>query len=234
MARTAVIMQPSYLPWSGYFDLMDQADVFVLLDTVQFDKRSWQQRNRIKTAQGELMLTVPVRSRGRFDQRIADVEIDLERRFTETHSRSVRLAYARAACASDLLGAWDAILDRRHARLADLNADLITWLRDALGLRTPILRSSSLDVSGKRVELLVDICRAVDAETYLSPAGSRGYIEENDLFAMNGITLRYQAYRPKPYRQLHGEFLPSLSVLDLLLNEGPNSLAVIRAGRHGA
>ena len=234
MGRTVVIMQPTYLPWSGYFDLMDQADVFVLLDTVQFDKRSWQQRNRVKTADGELMLTVPVRSKGRFDQRIADVEIDRDRRFAETHARSVRMAYARAPYAGALLGSWEAVLHGGHTRLADLNADLITWLRDALGLATPIVRSSSLDVSGKRVGLLVDICRVLGADAYLSPAGSRGYIEDNDLFALNGIRLRYQAYDPPRYRQLHGAFIPSLSVLDLMLNEGPDSLAVIRSGRHGA
>jgi hypothetical protein len=234
VGRTAVIMQPTYLPWSGYFDLVDQADVFVLLDSVQFDRRSWQQRNRIKTAQGELMLTVPVRSKGRFDQRIADVEIDAERRFADTHVRSVRLAYARAPHAARFLDAWEAVVRRGHARLADLNAELIAWLRDALGLQTPLVRSSSLDVSGKRVELLVDVCRAVGADHYLSPAGSRGYIEENDLFAVHGIALRYQAYRAPRYRQLHGEFIPSLSVLDLLLNEGDGSLAVIRSGRDGA
>ena len=234
MGRTAIIMQPTYLPWSGYFDLMDQADVCVFLDVVQFNKRSWQQRNRVKTAQGELMLTVPVRSKGRFEQRIMDVEIDAERRFADAHVRSVRLAYARAPHAAPFLDDWETIVRRGHAHLADLNIDLITWFRDAIGLQTPLVRCSSLDVSGKRVDLLIDVCRAVGADHYLSPVGSRGYIEENDLFAEHGIALRYQAYHPVPYRQLHGDFTPSLSMLDLLLNEGERSLAVIRAGRDGA
>lgn len=235
MARTAVIMQPSYLPWSGYFDLMDQADVFVLLDTVQFAKRSWQQRNRVKSGQGELMLTVPVRTKGRFAQRIADVEIDTERDFVDTHARGVRLAYARAPYADRYLAPWEAILRRGHTRLADLNTDLILWFRDTLGLRTPVVRTSSLpETSCKKTELLVDTCRAVGADSYLSPAGSRAYIDGHDLFAANGIALRYQAYRAPQYRQLHGEFIPSLSVLDLLLNEGDQSLAIIRSGRNGA
>ena len=231
MAKTAVVMQPSYLPWVGYFDLMDQADVFVLLDNVQFAKRSWHQRNRVKGPQGELMLTVPVRSKGRFAQRIADVEIDVDRNFSATHVRSVRLAYSRAPYAERYLAAWEAILERGHSRLVALNTDLILWFRDALGLRTPVVRSSTLDVAGKRSELLVDICRAVGADSYLSPPGSRAYIEGHDLFAANGIALRYQVYRPPQYRQLHGAFIASLSVLDLLLNEGPESLSIIRSGR---
>ncbi len=126
------------------------------------------------------------------------------------------------------------ILRRGHTRLVDLNTDLILWFRELLGLRTPVLRSSTLDVSGKRTELLVDICRAVGADHYLSPEGSRAYIEGHDLFALNGIGLSYQHYRTPPYRQLHGAFIPSLSILDLMLNEGDQSLAIIRAGRHGA
>jgi hypothetical protein len=208
--------------------------VCVFLDTVQFNKRSWQQRNRVKTPQGELMLTVPVRSKGRFEQRIMDVEIDAERRFADAHARSVRLAYARAPHAAPFLDEWEAILRRDHARLADLNIDLITWFRDALGLSTPLVRCSSLDVSGKRVDLLIDVCRAVGADHYLSPVGSRVYIEQDDRFAEHGIALRYQAYRPPTYRQLHGDFIPSLSMLDLLLNEGGQSLALIRSGRDGA
>jgi hypothetical protein len=234
VGRTAIIMQPTYLPWSGYFDLMDQADVCVFLDVVQFNKRSWQQRNRVKGAQGELMLTVPVRSKGRFEQRIMDVEIDAERRFADSHVRGVRLAYARAPYAVPFLDEWEAILRRGHTRLAELNIDLITWLRDAMGLRTPFVRCSSLDVSGKRVDLLIDVCRAVGADHYLSPLGSKVYIDEDDRFAEHGIALRYQAYRPPQYRQLHGDFMPSLSMLDLLLNEGERSLALIRSGRDGA
>jgi hypothetical protein len=232
--RTVAIMQPTYLPWSGYFDLMDQADLFVFLDIVQFDKRSWQQRNRVKTERGELYLTVPVRSKGRFEQRVAEVEIDETARFADRHVRTVEMAYAKAACASPFLAEWTGVMRRAHTRLADLNIALIEFIRDALGIRTETLRASSLDVSGKRVELLVEICRAVGADRYLSPAGARAYIEENDLFAVNGVELAYQAYTPPTYRQLHGAFVPSLSALDLLLNEGAASLSLIRAGRHGA
>ena len=232
--RTVAIMQPTYLPWSGYFDLMDQCDLFVFLDTVQFDKRSWQQRNRVKTDRGELYLTVPVLSKGRFEQRIAEAEIDASRHFEDTHVRTVDMAYAKAPHATPYLSQWAAVMRAGHGRLADLNIALIEWLRDAAGIPTKTLRASTLDVSGKRVELLVEICKAVGADHYLSPAGARAYIEENDLFGVNGIELSYQAYSAPRYRQLHGEFIPSLYTLDLLLNEGDRSLSLIRSGRHGA
>jgi hypothetical protein len=231
MARTAVIMQPTYLPWCGYFDLMDQADIFVLLDSVQFDRRSWQQRNRVKGPQGEQWLTVPVRSKGRVEQRIADVEIDTSSGFARRHVESLRHLYAKAPFYAAHAESLARILENGHARLAELSGDVIKWLRDALAITTPIVRSSVLEVTGKRVELLVDVCGAVGADCYLSPAGSRGYIEADDLFAQRGIALRYHAYSPVPYRQLHGAFLPYLSLVDVLFNEGERSLEIVRAGR---
>lgn len=231
MGRTAVIMQPTYLPWVGYFDLMDQADVFVLLDSVQFDRRSWQQRNRVKGPQGEQWLTVPVLSKGRVEQRIAEVQIDTSSGFARKHLESLRHAYGKAPSYAAYADGLARILESGHAHLAELTGALIERLRDALGIATPIVRSSSLGVGGKRVELLIEVCRAVGADTYLSPAGSRAYLETDDSFAQQGIALHYHAYVPVPYRQLYGAFLPFLSVVDLLFNEGDRSLAIVRAGR---
>lgn len=229
--RTIAIMQPTYLPWIGYFDLMDQCDLFVLLDTVQFDRRSWQQRNRIKTAQGELWLTVPVRSKGLRTQKIHEVEIDAQGDFATKHIRSVERAYAKAAHYRSHLAQLTRILGQGHRYLAQLTIELIGWLRQELGIRTELVRSSELGVDGKRIDLLVTICETVGAQRYLSPPGSRVYLDGTTQFQERMIELVYHRYRHPHYRQLSGDFIPYLSILDLLLNEGGNSLSVIRSGR---
>lgn len=227
----AVIMQPTYLPWVGYFDLMDQADIFVYLDSVQFEKRSWQQRNRMKKLDGEMYLTVPVLSKKRFEQRIKEVEIDPSSKFFDEHLKSVQWNYVKAPYFKDYFPAFSEILQQRHVKLADLNLDLIEWFKNILKIKTRTIRSSLLDVNGNKTALLIAICKALNCDEYLSPPGSRGYIEENNLFREHGISLHYHQYQPVPYAQKFGEFIPYLSVLDLLFNEGPNSLSIIRGGR---
>jgi hypothetical protein len=229
--RTVAIMQPTYLPWIGYFDLIDQSDCFVFLDSVQFNKRSWQQRNRIKGPEGILWLTVPVLSKGRRDQIILDVAIDPSASFQEKHIKMITHVYSKAPFFGKYIDELSLIFSRSHKFLADLNVDLIRWLCTQIGIGTQMVTSSSIDVEGKKVRLLVEICEALEADRYLSAEGSRTYIEENNLFGQSGIDLAYQAYHHPQYRQLHGTFEPYLSVLDLLFNEGPSSLAVIRTGR---
>jgi len=137
------IAQPTYLPWLGYFDLLDQVDQFVLLDTVQFEKQSWQQRNRIKTPTGLLWLTVPVVFRGRLGQRIVDVEIR-ETEFWHDHLRAVELNYRRTPFFGDYYPAWSELMRTASSdlRLAELNVTLLRWLTQALGNKTPMVRSS--------------------------------------------------------------------------------------------
>ena len=230
--RTVAIMQPTYLPWMGYFDLMDRADCFVFLDSVQFNKRSWQQRNRIKGPDGALWLTVPVLSKGLRDQRILEVEIDPSGGFVEKHLRNIDHLYKKAPYFEDYAAELSEILRRSHRYLTDLNIDLIGWLGGKMGVEGERVRSSQMEAQGRNVELLVHICKLLDAGRYLSPEGSRVYIEENNLFIPNGIELVYQPYHHPEYRQLHGPFVPYLSALDLLFNEGQASLSIIRAGRY--
>jgi hypothetical protein len=230
-SRTAAIMQPTYLPWAGYLDLIDRADCFVFLDSVQFAKRSWQQRNRVKKAGPDPIqwLTVPVLTKGRRDQLIADVEIDPTSEFPEGHLATLRHLYAKAPFFDQYFDELQTIV-RGQTRLADLNIGLITWLCRSIGIECEMARSSQLDASGRRADLLANICQVVRADRYLSAAGSKEYIDEYDPFTANGIELVYQEYHPTEYRQLHGTFEPFLSALDLMFNEGPESLRVIRAG----
>ncbi len=229
--KTAVIMQPTYLPWLGYFDLMDQGDVFVFLDSVQFAKRSWQQRNRIKTVAGELMLTVPVLTKGKREQRINEAKIDQSQQFQEKHIRTISSNYSKAANYKSNYEEFASLIRQNNDSLAELNIKLICWLKEKLNIRTEILRSSDLNVEGEKAHLLVNICNAVGADAYLSAAGSKVYIDEDNPFPENGIKLLYHEYEHPLYQQLFGEFLPFMSTIDLLLNEGERGLPIIKSGR---
>ena len=224
------IMQPTYLPWLGYFALMDRVDCFILLDTVQFARRSWQQRNQIKTATGPLWLTVPVRSKAKRDQRIMDVEIETTERFPRNHIRSIEVNYARSPAYADYAGDLFDAIDAGHQQLAGLTIGVIRWLRQALGIGTDLRLASEIGGAGHRADLLADLCRKVGAREYVSPPGSRAYLDDSDAFEQAGIPVRYHAYAHPTYRQAHGEFLPYMSVVDQMMNEGDRSLAIIRSG----
>ncbi len=227
------ISQPTYLPWLGYFDLIDQVDRFVLLDSVQFEKQSWQQRNRIKTPAGLQWLTLPVMFRGRLGQQILGVEIR-DPEFVRKHLRAVELNYRRAPFFEMYFPKLSQILQScsSSALLVDLNIGIIRWLCSVLGIRTQILRSSQLNEKGRRSQLLVNICQALSADLYLSPLGSSTYLlDDLSLFCHAGINVAFQHYEHPQYRQLFPPFLSHASLLDLIFNEGENSLAILRAGR---
>jgi hypothetical protein len=227
------IAQPTYLPWLGYFDLVDQVDKFVLLDTVQFEKQSWQQRNRIKTPTGLQWLTVPVVFRGRLGQSIVDVEIR-EAEFWRDHLRAIELNYRRSPFFDRYFPALNELLRTASPgpRLADVTISLFRWLLETLGVTTPILRSSELAVSGKRTQLLAEICGLLGATTYISPLGSAVYLlNELPILTDRGIDVVFQHYEHPQYRQMFPPFEAQASVLDLLFNEGENSLSIIRGGR---
>jgi hypothetical protein len=227
------IMQPTYLPWLGYFDLMDQADLFVLLDNVQFAKQTWQQRNRIKNSRGLEWLTVPVQFRGRFGQTIAEVEIR-DADFWKKHARTLEVNYGRAehfrAYFPELW--WIYEENGPWSRLVDLNIALMEWVRSLLVIKTPMVRASELDAEGKRSGRVASICRSVGATEYLSPIGAAGYVlSEMEEFSERGIQVFFQNYTHPAYRQLFPPFLPYASVIDCIFNEGARSGEITRSGR---
>ncbi|HZL30504.1 MAG TPA: WbqC family protein [Pseudolabrys sp.] len=229
MKRVA-IMQPTYLPWSGYFGLMRSVDLFIFLDSVQFARRSWQQRNQIKTANGAQWLTVPVISKGKRDQRIDEVEIDPSAQFAAAHTRAIELNYrkapAYAAAAPEILTELNAL----HPKLAELTIGLTQKIQALLGIETPVLRSSAMHGAGTKAELLVSLCLEVGATEYISPPGSQEYLDESDAFKQAGIPVRYFKFQHPEYPQLFGEFLPYMSCIDMLFNCGDRSLSLIESG----
>lgn len=224
------IMQPTYLPWIGYFSLMDRVDHFVILDSVQFERRSWQQRNRIKTANGIQMLTVPVLKKGKRDQHICEVEVDQSSRFTLKHQNAIKCAFAGAPFYERYSDRIFNVLDKDAPLLPDLTIGLIIELRDLLGITTEVSRSSEMSVTGSKADLLADICSQLGANEYISPLGSKDYMDQSSAFSDLGINVLYHEYEHPLYRQLHGEFEPFMSTIDLLFNVGEDSLQTLREG----
>jgi hypothetical protein len=227
------ISQPTYLPWLGYLDLVDQVDIFVLLDTVQFEKRSWQQRNRIKVPGGLRLLTVPVVVKGRSEQRIKDVEIEGSY-FVRKHLRSIETNYRRTPFFARYFAEFAQMLETCVAgtRLADINAQLIQWLCRTLGVTTVLVRSSEIHQEGYRSELLLNLCRELRADSYLSALGSADYLLKGiSQFSDAGIEVAFQQYDHPRYRQQFSPFCSHASAIDLLFNEGDSSLQILRSGR---
>lgn len=218
------IMQPTYLPWLGYFNLMAQADRFVFLDDVQFSRQSWQQRNRIIEGDALVWLSVPVQTGGRAGQEIRDVVIAETSPWRRKHLGRIAAAHARAPFGGEVSALVSDVLNRTECSLCALNISLIRAIAGYLGLDTPCVMASDLGVAGGRSERLLAMCRHLGGTRYLSPAGARDYLDADDVFANEGFPVSFQTFRPRPYRfaapLLAGEFP---SILDALAWIGPDA-----------
>jgi hypothetical protein len=229
--KRIAISQPTYLPWIGYFDLIEQVDTFVFLDNVQFEKQSWQQRNRIKTPTGLQWLTVPVVFRGRLGQDIRAVELRESDALTK-HLKSIELNYRRAPFFDEYYPQLENLLGDAPPFLSDFNIGIIRWACDVLRMKTRLVKASELPATGTRAELLACICMSQRASEYLSPIGSYVYLlNERGALESKGIAILFQHYLHPEYRQMFGAFVPYACFLDLLFNEGPRSVEIIRSGR---
>ncbi len=224
--------QPQYLPWLGYFDKMDRADLFVLLDTVQFKKNEWQNRNRIRTAGGWQWLTVPVHYR--FPMTLRQVRIDETAPWRRKHREALRIQYARAPYREHALAALAPILSEPSDGLAGLNTRTVETLAALLGVRTPIRLASSVPGLPEGAdERLIALCRHFKCGTYLAGAGGGNYMDL-EAYRKAGIRVEMQAFRHPVYRQAHPGFEPGLSAVDALMNCGPGTMDLTRAMREAA
>ncbi|WP_374711834.1 WbqC family protein [Symbiobacterium terraclitae] len=221
------IHQPNYLPWIGFFHKLARADVYVSLDSVQFNPRSYTNRCQILGQGGPLLLTVPIGKEGRH-RRIDELRIADHDRWAEKHYLSFERNYRRAPYWNEH-GPFlrELYLERRWERLVDLNEAAIRYVMDYLGIRCPLVRASELGVEGQSTELLLGLTRAVGGTVYLSGPTGRQYMDESR-FAAEGVGLRYNEFVYPTYPQHRSpEFVPNLSVFDLLLNLGPESRRLI-------
>lgn len=222
------IHQPQYLPWLGYLDKLDSADRFILLDTVQYRKGEWQNRNRIRTKDGWQWLTVPIIDR--FPERIDQVEVNGRTDWQRKHGQALRLHYGKspfwAPFGPELLG----LLERPWGRLAELNLAVLDLCCRQLEIATPRILASSLAAREEPTDRLIDLCRAAGGTTYLAGQGGLEYMDLGR-FRAAGLPVQVQAYRHPTYPQRYAPFVSHLSVVDLLVNCGPESLEIIRSGR---
>lgn len=219
--------QPQYLPYLGYFDKVAASDLFVFMDLPQYKKREYQNRNRIKGPQGEIWLTVPVKSKGRFEQAIKDVEIDETQAWQKSHWQTLEMHLRKAPYWERYAAGLEGFYTRPYTHLSSLNIEMTLWFFGQLGITTPWKLESEIGTSGLSTERLVDMCRKTGATAYLSGAGGKDYMDEGR-FAAEGLGLAYQHYSHPEYAQRYGAFLPYMSVVDLLMNEGPRSLEILR------
>lgn len=217
-------MQPTYLPWSGYFGLLAAVDVFILLDDVQFERRSWQSRNRILLQGKDHYLTVPVKKVAR-ETPIHRIEINAEQDWRAQHLQTLTHAYGRQPHGRAVLDLVAGVFAMDHTYLADLNQALITAIAAHIGVTTPIERARDFGCGGQRSDHLAEICRAAGCTNYLSPAGSRDYMAADGFEERHGIETAFQQFEPGPYEQAGVDgvdgFVSHLSIVDVLAHKGP-------------
>jgi hypothetical protein len=224
------VLQPGYLPWLGYFDQVNRADVFVHYDDVQYDKHGWRNRNRVKATTGEPhWLTVPALHSGKDWPRVMDVDIDNRSNWARKHLGTIRQFYGRAPHFKAGFERIEAVLNQPFEKLIDLDLALLGALLDLLGLKRRTARSSELGIEGERSDRLVALCRHFKATHYLTGDAASEYLDI-EAFRAAGVKVVFQEYRHPEYPQGQSAFVPYLSIIDLILNCGPESLPILAAG----
>lgn len=222
------IHQPEHVPWLGFFDKLTKADVVVFLDNVQFRKNYFQNRNRVRTAQGWSWITVPVHHGS--DTLIKDVVISGRSRWAEKWCNTVYYSYRKARYFDDYFGEVREMITGGETSLGGLNIGLIKLICGWLGKNLLYLKASELGVQGASSRMILDICKETGADTYLSGISGRDYLDEES-FRKEKVAIRYQFFHHPVYTQIYRPFAPCMSVLDLLFNYGGESADII-SGRY--
>jgi len=223
MGKKLAAVQSSYLPWKGYFDLIHAVDEFVLFDDAQYTRRDWRNRNRIKTCDGPLWLTIPVMTRGHYLSPIRCITVS-DPGWAERHWKTIENAYARAPHFRTYAGRLSALYhETRRERLSEINRAFIEALCHVLGIRSRLSWSMDYRMGEGRTQRLVALCEQAGADCYVSGPSARAYLDE-EMFQRAGITLQFFDYSGYPeYEQLHPPFDHHVSVLDLLFSVGPDA-----------
>jgi hypothetical protein len=221
------ILQPGYLPWLGFFEQLYRSDVFVIYDDVQYDKEGWRNRNRIKTAKGIQWLTIPVLIKFEEHTLINEVKINDTVNWRKKHLFSIKQNYSKAPFFKEYLPLFEEAYSKDWKYLIDIDMYFILKLAECLGMGDKkITLSSALNIKGDRIGRLVNICKYFNAGIFYEGVAGKNYINEES-FMEQGIRVEYQDYKHPIYHQLYGEFIPYLSIIDLLFNHGDESLAIL-------
>ena len=219
--------QPQYLPYLGHIAKIADADMFCLFDAAQMTKKDFVTRNRIKTANGVIWLSVPCENKGHFGKRICDTEVNNGVDWRNKHAKSIEMAYKKAPYFNEYWPFFEDLYSRPWEFICDLDEYTLKWLLDTLGVKVKFVKASDYDFRGYKSDLVLDMCKTLGATEYVFGALGRDYCDE-DSFKAAGIKIEFQDYVHPIYTQLHGDFTPYCSVLDLLMMEGQNSLAIIK------
>jgi hypothetical protein len=220
-SKLVAIVQSNYIPWKGYFDLINLVDEFILLDDVQYTRRDWRNRNRIKTANGAQWLTIPVETKGRYFQTISETVVS-DPDWPAHHWRTLQHHFAAAPYFKAYWPRLEELYGALHERyLSEINYRFITAICELLGIPTKITWSMEYESSGQKTERLIGLCKQAGATAYLSGPAARAYLDEA-LFDQEGVALHYMDYSGYPeYPQLYPPFDHAVTMLDLLFNVGP-------------
>ena len=220
-----MIRQPGYMPNLGFFKKIQSCDIFVFLDDVQFVKDRFDNRNRIKSSDGITWITVPL-ARPVFGKKMNEVLISYETDWQNIHCNQIYENYKSAPFFSSYWSDIEKILTCKYKKLIDLNFKLIKYFNHTLDITTKTIKSSELAVTKTKTERLIEICSKLNATCYISGIAGKDYLDEK-LFSNSGIKLIYENFIHPTYRQLHSNFIDNLSIIDLLMNEGPRSKKII-------
>ena len=220
-----MIRQPGYMPNLGFFKKIQSCDIFVFLDDAQFAKDGFDNRNRIKSSDGVAWITVPL-ARPVFGKKMNEVLISYETDWQNIHCNQIYQNYKSAPFFFSYWPDIEKILTCKHRKLIDLNFKLIEYFNHTLGITTKTIKSSELVVTQTKTERLIEICSKLNATCYISGITGKNYLDEK-LFLNSGIKLTYEHFIHPTYGQLHGNFIDNLSIIDLLMNEGPRSQKII-------
>jgi len=223
--------QPAYLPWLGYFDKIARADVFVFLDTVQFEKNSFINRNKIKTAQGPQWLTIPVRVKGHIQASLRETLIDDTQPWRSKHLKSLEMNYRKAPGFKECFPKIEQLFSIQQSNLAELCWQQLRFWVTEFRINTRIVRASEFQITSRKSQLILDLCQHFGAGKYLSGAMGRNYLDE-DLFADSGMTIDYQDFRHPAYPQLWGNFEPYMCIVDYWMNCGSDIQHVMTGKWH--
>lgn len=225
------VHQPQYLPWLGYFDKICKSDAFIFLDCVQYKHREFQNRNKIRLQDGWIWLTVPVVYKGHSREGLGQILIDNGPDWQRKHWGSLKSAYSSAPFFKEHSAFFEGVYSKKWERLADLNIHTIKYILEYLKIDTPLYYESQIGTSLEATDRILELCKKVGADTYLSGSGGKGYLEE-EKFERSGIKLEYQHFVHPCYRQQFmkdsDNFMPYMSIIDLLFNEGPESINILK------
>jgi len=221
--------QTAAYPWLGLIHKISLGDIYCLFDCVQMSNDDFERRNMIKTANGEIYLTIPLRMKGYRDKRLFELEIDNTQNWQKKHEKSIYLAYKKTPYYEKYESFFYMLFHHKWDKLVDFNECFLKWILEILEINIEYCRASDLNFEGQKSDLVLDMCKKLGADTYIFGSQGRNYANVK-AFDRTGIKLYFQEYRHPEYTQLWGKFTPYMSIIDLLMNEGPRAKEIITSG----